>query len=208
MKDEDTNKKINELKKEDPEKLKRIKEIKDAGLEVIHMIQRWGMSENTALDVEAAFIDLNLLTNKQRGHDSDKGMIWADELERTFKRPSFEDYPNTPDHQKFMIIKINQPSIDFAGSVYEAVRKSWKINLNKAKQYPIVLAVKYGIVVGVYKVKEWTEDGGRAYFDGEDAPAEIRNFFFEKRIPEEYRNNQYPVSYCDGRSKAKTKNKN
>lgn len=208
LKNEDSNKKINELKQEDPAKLKKIKEIKESGLEVIHMIQRWGMSKETALDVEAAFIDffdLNLLTNKQRGADSDRGMICADELERTFKRPCFEDYPNNPNHCKFMIIKINQPSIDFAGSVYEAVRRSWKINLKKAKQYPFVLAVKYGKVVGVYEVKEWkkNEDGDRAYFDGDKAPDEIWDFFFDKRIPERYRTRQNPISYCDSKMETK-----
>lgn len=204
LKNEDPVKKIDELKQEDPEKLKKIKEIKDEGLEVIHIIQRYGLEDNeTALEIEAAFIDffsLDLLTNRQKGHGCDKGMIWADALEQKYKRSYFEE--NNPKCSKFMIIKINQHSIDLKGSVYEAVRSSWKINLEKAKNYPVVLAVKYGIVVGVYNVKNgWkrTEDGYRAYFDGEEAPLEIKSLFFDKRIPEKYRKRQNPISYCDSK---------
>ena len=213
LKNEDPNKKIKELKREDPEKLKKIKEIKGAGLEVIHMIQRYGLEyENIALEIEAAFIDffdLNLLTNKQRGYGSDRGMIWADELEKTFKRPSFKDYPDNPNCPKFMIIKINDRSINLSGGdVYEAVRASWKINLKKANQYPYVLAVKYGLVVGVYQInkngwKKTAEDGDRAYFDGKKAPDEIWNFFIDKRIPERYRKRQNPISYCDSKMETK-----
>ena len=204
LNNEDPIKKIDELKQEDPEKLKKIKEIKDEGLEVIHIIQRYGLEDNeTALEIEAAFIDffgLNLLTNRQKGHGCDKGMIWADALEQKYKRTCLKE--NNPKCSKFMIIKINQHSIDLKGSVYEAVRSSWKINLEKAKNYPVVLAVKYGIVVGVYNVDKdgWkrTEDGYRAYFDGEEAPLEIKSLFFDKRIPEKYRKRQNPISYCDG----------
>ena len=41
----------------DPNKLKIIRDIVDDGLDVIHVIQRWGLTEKEALEVEAALID-------------------------------------------------------------------------------------------------------------------------------------------------------
>lgn len=42
---------------DDPAKIRRIVDIKRRGLNVIHIIQRWGMDAKTAFEVEAAFID-------------------------------------------------------------------------------------------------------------------------------------------------------
>ena len=186
---------------DDPAKIKRIVEIKQTGLSVIHIIQRWGMDQDTAFEVESAFIDyfgLNELTNKMKGHDSDRGMIWATELEHNLSAPTFEDYPNCP---KFILIKIKDYWININGSIYKTVRGNWVLDANKANQYPYVLAVRYGIVVGVYQINEngWKkcEDSKRVYFDGVEAPEDIKKLFLNKKIPEKYRRRQNPASYCD-----------
>jgi len=186
----------------DPAKIRTIARIKNKGLEVIHIIQRWGMDEKTAFEVESAFIDyfeLEHLTNAVKGHNNDRGMRWADELEKEFTAKPLEDYPKCP---KFILIKINDYSIGLKdGDIYEAVRASWKINPDIANQYPYVLAVRHGIIVGVYQIDEngWkrTEDGKRAYFTGKEAAMEIQNIFFNKKIPPRFIKNQNPVSYCD-----------
>lgn len=191
---------------DDPAKIRRIVEIKNKGLEVIHIIQRWGMDSKTAFEVESAFIDyfgLQHLTNEIKGHDEDRGMRWTDELEYQFTAKTFEEDESCP---KYMIIKVNDYNINKNGGVenngiYKAVRWCWKVNPEKANRYPYVLAVRYGIVVGVYKINEngWkkVEDSDRAYFDGEEAPLEIKNIFINKKVPERFRKRQNPASYCD-----------
>lgn len=191
----------------DPAKIKKIVEIKKSGLQVICIIQRWGMDMKTAFEVEAAFIDyfgLPNLTNKIKGHNDERGMRWADELEKEFMTEEFIDFPNCP---KFVLIKINDYNINKNGGIedngiYKACRWCWKINPKRANHYPYVLAVRYGIVVGVYKVKDngWKKVGGeseRSYFDGEEADEEIKKIFLGKKIPKKYRHRQNPASYCD-----------
>ena len=191
---------------DDPAKIRRIVDIKRRGLNVIHIIQRWGMDAKTAFEVEAAFIDyfgLEHLTNKIRGHEEDRGMRWTDELEQEFTAKTFDDYPNCP---KFIMIKINDYNINKNGGVenngiYKAVRWCWKVRPSRANKYQYVLAVRYGIVVGVYQINEngWkkVENSARAYFDGVEAPEEIKKFFLNKKVPERFRRRQNPASYCD-----------
>ena len=80
-------------------------------------------------------------------------------------------------------------------------QKHFKIRPNRANKYPYVLAVRYGIVVGVYQINKdgWkqVENSKRAYFDGIEAPDEIKKLFINKKIPERFRKRQNPASYCD-----------
>ncbi len=189
---------------DDPAKIQTIAKIKQKNLEVIHIIQRWGMSEEAAFEVEAAFIDffgLEHLTNTIKGHNDDRGMRYTGE----FITEPFEDYhPKDLTYPKFILIKINDHSINLQnGNIYEAVRASWRTNPNTANLYDYVLAVKYGIVIGVYQIDKngWkkTEDGKRAFFTGKEAPDSIKKFFIDKRIPDRFRKkgNRAPVMYCD-----------
>lgn len=193
----------------DPAKIKKIAEIKHSGLDVIHIIQRWGMSDTTAFEVESAFIDyfgLEHLTNKQKGHGDEHGMRWTDDLNKELSAKPFEDYdPKNPTKcPKFILIKINDYSINLKNNdIYEAVRASWRINPDIANKYPYVLAVRYGIVIGVYQINEkgWkkTADGKRAYFEGSEAPDKIKKLFIDKRNPERFRKKglSNPCLYCD-----------
>ena len=195
---------------DDPAKIRIIAEIKRKGLEIIHIIQRWGMSDSTALEVESAFIDyfgLEHLSNRQKGHAGERGMRWTDDLNNELSAKPFDDY-NLKDPTrcpKFILIKINDHSIRLKnGDIYEAVRAAWPIVPQTANKYPYVLAVRYGIVIGVYRIDKngWkkTADGKRAYFDGSEAPDEIKKFFIDKRIPDRFRKrgSRAPVMYCDG----------
>lgn len=189
---------------DDPAKIKRILEIKQSGLSVIHIIQRWGMDQETAFEVESAFIDyfgLIQLTNLVKGHDSERGMKWTDELERILKAPTFEDYPynNCP---KFILIKIKDYWLNYNNNdIYKTVRGNWKLDPDRANNYPIVLAVRYGIVIGVYEIEEngWKRapNSTRICFDGHEASDEIKQMFINKKIPDKYRRRQNPAGYCD-----------
>lgn len=179
---------------EDTLKIQTIKDITNSGLEVIHVIQRWGMDSATAFEVEGALIDAYpSLTNIADGHhNSEFGACNAFELEKRLSKKEFVDDQNNP---KFIIIKttygrVNQFDGSFEHRLYEATRYCWKISVNKAKRYDYVLAVVDGIVKEVYKVNKWilVEDGrGRYEFEGTVAEEKIRKIFFDHKLPLVYK---------------------
>lgn len=79
----------------DPNKMQIIREINDANLKVIHVIQRWHLTEKEAFEVEAALIDcFSGLANIQSGHGSEYGVCNTDELQarlsaKTYEEPEF-----------------------------------------------------------------------------------------------------------------------
>ncbi len=179
-------------------KIKTILEIKNEGLDVIAIIHRHGMSCEEALEVEAALIDAYPgLTNIQNGHGSaDRGCMSVEQILRDAKAKD-ADFGN----RKLLIIKIRTSVILTAGSVYEAVRASWKIDSKKANGLP-VLAVENGIIRDVFSAK-WhlSGDGPRKEFDGKPIEEMWARALVGKRIPEAYRGKAeaYPIRYvnCD-----------
>lgn len=168
------------------EKIQQIRDIRNSGLEVIHVIQRYGLTSNEAFEVEAALIDcFPGLTNIQGGHSSDRGVNSAEVLQRDLSCKEFEDIDNL----KYCIIKINDYWLNERGNVYETVRKHWRVNLNRVKKIPYVLASHNSVIVEVYEIENWysAEDvPGRCMFDGHVAPDEIRELFINKRLPKRY----------------------
>ncbi len=169
-------------------KLKQIREIRQAGLEVIYIIHRFGLTEDEAFEVEAALIDAyGNLTNIQDGHDADRGVNNAEVIEHNLSCKEYEE----PDF-KYIIIKINDRVLgERNGDLYETVRRAWKVNLEKVKDYKYCLAVLNGVVKEVYIMVRWQLDSqgreGRCEFFGVEAPDDIRAMFVNKRIPECYR---------------------
>lgn len=181
------------------EKIKQIREIKAAGLEVIHVIQRYGLTEKEAFEVEAALIDCYPgLTNIQGGYSSDRGVNSAEVLQRVLSCEEFKDQPDL----KYCIIKINDHVLNERGSVYETVRKHWKVNLSRVKKIPYVLACHNGIVAEVYEIEKWyrsDEMPKRCEFIGKVADDGIRQLFINKRLPKRYckKGMASPVLYHD-----------
>ncbi|MBE5848515.1 MAG: hypothetical protein E7300_12700 [Lachnospiraceae bacterium] len=181
-------------------KIQQIRDIKNAGLNVLHVIQRYGLTEKEAFEVEAALIDAyGELTNIQSGHASDRGVNNAEVLQREL---SYEEYEE-PD-LKYIIIKINNRVLEERGNdIYETTRRAWKVNLRKIDDYKYCLAVLNGVVKNVYYIQGWRPDHnantGRYEFHGEEAPSEIRDLFVNKRIPAKYRKKGMaaPVLYHD-----------
>lgn len=180
-------------------KIKQIREIKNSGLEVIHIIQRYGLSEKEAYEVEAALIDCYPgLTNVQGGYSSDRGVCNADLLQGSL---SYEEFKDQKD-MRYCIIKITNYWVNERGNVYETVRKHWKVNKNRIKKIPYVLASLNGVIVDVFEVERWYESPdvpGRCMFDGKQAPKKIRDIFLNKRIPKQYmkKGMASPVLYHD-----------
>lgn len=178
-------------------KIDKIREIRANGLEVLHIIQRYGMDEHTAFEVEAAIMDcFPELTNIQRGHHCDRGVSTADYIEMQLKKEVFKDLENIT----YIIIKTSQakieevlqynPQLKPEDAIYEATRSAWKVGPNRANRCQYAIGVVDGIVKGVYKIKEWKESedcNGRYEFEKEeDVPKEIYDNFYNKRIPDKY----------------------
>lgn len=168
------------------EKSRIINEIKSQGLEVISIIHRHHLDEETAKIVEAALIDAYPgLSNIQGGYESsDYGPINAKNVDDIYSREVIDEFDK---EDKVLIIKINMNSIDSNGGVYEAVRRWWKVGENTRKEAKQVAAVLDGVIKGVYKINgNWSkaETFDRYEFFGD----EIKDSkYLNKRIPDKYR---------------------
>lgn len=184
-------------------KLKRIREISLAGFEVAHVIHRHGMNEKTAFEVEAALIDAYPgLTNVVGGAGSnDYGAMHAHEIIRRYSAE-----PAVFQHRA-LLISVNKSATE-ASSLYEATRFAWRINKSNAGQAEVILATVQGLIVGAFVADDWLdatavnfpghEDAPpRIGFVGGDAPAEMRELYVGKRVPDEYRKKGavFPVKY-------------
>ncbi len=178
-----------------------IKEILAAGLDVIPIIHRWGLDNETALVVEAALIQaysLDSLANIQNGYGvDDYGANNAETLEKILNVSEYEEDENTP---PYIIIKIREETYLKSKSYYEACRSAWKINKEKASRYLYVLCVIQGIVKEVYRCHKWVSlDNGRCKFYGKVAKKKIRDHFLNHKIPEKYREkgSANPIRYSE-----------
>lgn len=186
-------------------KYQRIRDIQSAGLEVIHVIHRHGMTQRTAFEVEAALIDAYPgLVNLQAGHGAnDRGSRHADEIIKAHTLEPFD--LGEP------LILINIAALWNVRETYQATQCMWKINPYRAKQYNLVLGHARGIVRGAYRPDEWlpatTENfsfedhdiEGRWGFIGREAETPVWNRYVGKRVPEKYRRKgaANPIRFCD-----------
>lgn len=176
-----------ELKDEDEisQKIETIREIHAQGLEVIHIIHRHNLDEQTAFEVEAALVDAYAgLTNLQNGHGSnDYGPVNSEQINQMYGLPQLDRFD---EEDKVLIIKIRQENVNANGSIYETVRYCWKLG-EKRNEVKQVVAVINGIIKKAYEViGEWkqTEDGKRYAFEGKEI---LNSKYVNKRIPDEYR---------------------
>ena len=177
-------------------KMQQIRDIHAANLEVITIIHRHGMDQKTAFEVEGALIDAYPgLTNIQNGHgNSEYGCASTLQIQQRYQAEEAQ----IPSGQ-FMIIKVKEATIDDQGSLYEAVRKHWHVNLQKAAGRK-VLACVAGLIRGVFSVSEWrTSEGqeGRKHFIGTEMTDESAQHFIGKRLPQRFckRGTASPVLY-------------
>lgn len=174
-------------------KLKRIREIRLAGFDVAHVIHRHGLDDKTGFEVEAALIDAYPgLTNAVGGAGSnDFGAMHAKEVIRRYSAE-----PAVFQH-KAVLISVNRSAAE--SSLYEATRYAWKISPKKANQADVILATRYGLIVGAFVAdKPWLEATsanfpgrdsvlGRWGFVGRDAPDVLKSQYVGKSVPDQYR---------------------
>ena len=166
--------------------LKRVREIRNDDFEVAHIIHRHGMDEKTALAVEAALIDAYPeVLNEYAGHgSSDYGCMHAKQVIKQYQRQVKE---TEFAHDVLMVI-INR-SAPKASSIYEAAQSAWRLDGEKAEKAKYVLAVRNGLVVGVFKPEKWLkipvgEDRLERWgFEGIEAPDDIKKLYMETRLP-------------------------
>lgn len=177
------------------EKIALIQEINSIpGKHVICLIHRWGLSEQTAFEVEAALIDAYPgLTNQIGGFYGDRGVALAEDLQADFSAMPYED-ANIPQDYQYIIIKTSYSAISKNGSLYEATRKAWANSLRTVRKYKYVLSTINGVVREVYKVEpeEWKESKAiprRIEFDNDERIANdtISRSLIGKKIPQVYR---------------------
>jgi hypothetical protein len=188
-------------------KLQRIINIKNAGLEVLHIIHRHGMDEITAKVVEAALIDAYPgLTNIMSGEGSNEyGPMSTKELiaKYTADEIKFEE------GKKYLAISINNTISD--NSIYDAVRYAWKIALKNAQQVDYILAESRGLVRGVFVNAKWYKATDPVFagfpnhtdpdmetrfgFEGQSADPQVANKYLGKRTPPRKKGAAIPIRY-------------
>lgn len=195
--------KITDFEDNEALKLKTIWAIKNAGFEVEHVIHRHGMDADRAKEVEAAMIDAYPgLTNIQVGYDSSRGVMHAKEVIRLYEAPE------AVFKHKLILINVNRSNEE--QDLYDAVRYAWKISPSKARRADYVLAVRRGLIIGAFKAEEWlsaTKENfpdfpsieGRYGFRGHEAPDDVKNLYFQKRLPKGQRKRgaSNPIRYIN-----------
>ena len=90
----------------------------------------------------------------------------------------------------YILIKVKSTVVeDNNNNLYEAVRKAWRADLNKAKKYDYVLAVVDGVVRNVYTQLNWYDSSitGRIEFEGKECSENWVKNIIDKKIPAQYR---------------------
>ncbi len=177
-------------------RIQRIKEIHSAQLEVGHVIHRHNIeTEEIAYQIEAALIDAYPgLSNRASGHGSgDYGCRHVEEIIAEYRVDEFDA------SDKLILISINRSFDDDGKSIYDAVRGVWRMSIERARQYHLVLAHRRGIVVGAFVPTAWlpaTRDNfpwlsedvpGRIGFSGVEADEGQRARYVDRRVPTRFR---------------------
>ena len=182
------------------EKINTIMEIKNAGLDVIYVIHRHGLSDEEAFLVESALIDdYSGLTNLQSGRGSrDKRPMNALQVEKLYNLEKIEEFDEA---DKVLVIKIKGNDTDY----YEQGRKYWVINLDRARQAKTAVIVVNGEVKCVVNIDEnsWEEmpeypefySGKKRY--GFKGIVDENSKYLHHLIPDKYmkKGNANPIQY-------------
>jgi hypothetical protein len=183
-------------------KTKLIRNIRNSGFQVTHVIHRHGMDDETAREVEAALIDAypeatNLIGGLE---SSQRGLMHAQQIIERYEAPEAVFYHDV------VLINVSK-SIEERDSVYEAVRWAWVLDPKRAANR-YVLAVDRGLVVGVFTanwlkatVQNFPEKPAdrpkRWGFIGAPAPKAIADLYLRHRLPKnmQKRGAANPIKY-------------
>ena len=135
-------------------KNERITAIKKAGLQVLHVIHRHNIQKDAVNEVEAALIDAYPgLSNDQGGIGSrDRGPMHAQEIIEKYDLPPLAFDP------PYRLILINVNAIEDRSTcenILTQVRFAWRLDPHRASKAEYVLAVRRGVVIGVFQAARW-----------------------------------------------------
>lgn len=146
------------------DKLEKIREIKsrETDNEVEHIIIRHGLSDEVAIELEAAIIEVlgkvgYVLVNEQSGHHTfERGYMTTNDIIRYYNAEKLSKINHT-----IAIININKnnPRGKDIDSIYNATKQAWVIGHNSRKAVKYVLSEFRGLIVGVFEVKSWYQVG-------------------------------------------------
>jgi len=181
-------------------KSEKVKTIVKLGSKVKKIILRHGLLEDEAFAVENAMIDficIDNLTNIVKGHSNGKGIADLEELKIKYEP---EDAVFKESALLININKLYRRGMS-QRDIYEAVRKYWKINLNRARSIKLVCAVSQGIIRGVFYQNKWLVSGRgdlRCYFVGRIADKADVDRYLNKSVNKYWKKGaQYPVKYIE-----------
>ena len=111
--------------------------------------------------------------------------------------------------EPLMLVSVSQ-TYGEGVDVYEIARYAWKVDVERARRYGLVLARSGGVVVGAFRPNEWlpataenfpgrADVPGRWGFVGREAEPEVDGYYVGRGVPERYRSRgaANPVRYCD-----------
>ena len=139
------------------------------------------------------------LANIARGGGSERGVMHANEVVR-----KYDALPAIFRHD-VVLIDVYRSADDRI--LYDAVRYAWARVGRKAMQAKYALAVRKGLIIGVFEPERWMPatpanfpgmpetEPGRWAFVGREAPDEIKRLYIGKRAPERKRGEQRPTRY-------------
>ncbi len=177
-----------------------VKEIEDSGKKVIREIIRHGLDEETALHVEAALLDF-FNSNYRKGKLFNAQLGFGQALHgRTSDIKNFLKLQSPPELKeskiKENVIVININKTFRAKSLLDATRKSWRLDLEKARKTDLVFCEYQGVIRAVFKPSKWRKnpnDNDRIMFSGKDVSAEYPQYIYKKLSKK--RGAQNPIRY-------------
>jgi len=191
-------------------KTKRISDIRQRGDIVIQKVIRFGLSEEEALSVEAALIDMvnqikpDTLTNQISGQGVAEGIIDAVDLATALSAEQLQT------EKPVLLIKIERRWTRLiakykaahqvpAPEIYDSVAGNWKLSVQRANNAHCVLAVARGLVRGAYIAKKWfdSEEPGRKRFDGVEAADPFNGFVGQSVAAYFKKGSQNPIRYLN-----------
>ena len=145
------------------EKVTQIAEIRHSGKEPRIEILRYGLSDSEARLVEAASIDLigkAKLTNRMAGHH--EGSFGRITSQRVISMLSAK---KVRVQHKAILLTINSlyRSDMSKEELYETTRGIWKVGETNRNKVEYALALYQGIVLEVYRIKQWYPAGTLKY---------------------------------------------
>lgn len=166
--------------KKENEKTLRIQNIRSLGFNPKIEILAFGLSEDVALRVEAAAIDLigvKNLSNLQRGHKSDDvGRKTLEDLVALFENKEVDKF-----HENIVLVRINKSykSGMPASELYEYTRGIWKIGESTRNSVQYACSVYAGIIREIYKIEKWFPAGSTFYAHRKDITSRVESGRFE-----------------------------